>query len=317
MAACAAIIVVLPALLPVGGCRRAAQGPAAPLAPPALRAVPEVPDFVAEPLTVTSEAEAGPGRIISTAPQLTEIACALGLRDRLVGRSAYCDHPPGIEAVAGVGSLLDLNLEKVMRLEPDLVLISGQSRLIRDRLDEAGIRYESLPDSSLEDVFAAIEKLGAVAGRPKTAARLAKALRDDLARLATDYRSEEQRRVLMLTGRLDDPPRSPWVAGPGSYLSELLEMAGHRNAAESLGRPYGQIALEEILVWDPEVILEFVGRETTGPREHGQAHQAWSQVGPLRALKANRLRRIGGQVHLIPGPRVNQTLRELIRSIPE
>jgi len=313
----AVIISVLAALLLACGCRRAAQPPAAPMEPPPLREVVEVPDYVAQPVVVGDETEAGPERIISTAPQLTETACALGLRDRLVGRGSFCIHPPGIETVPSVGSLLDVNLEEVVRLEPDLVLISGQSQLIRDRFDHVGIRYESLPDSSLEDVFAAIGKLGRLTGRPATAAHLTKALRTDLRSLVADYRPRHQRRVLMLTGKLDSPPRSPWVAGPGSYLSELLELAGHRNAAEGLGRPYAQISLEELLTLDPEVILEFVGQEEAGPAQHRQAQQAWSQVGPLTALRENRLRRVSGQVHLVPGPRVNQTLRELIRSIPD
>jgi iron complex transport system substrate-binding protein len=301
----------------VGGCRREAETPAASGSAAAPDAVPQAADYVAKPPVVAGEAQAGPQRIISTAPQLTEIACALGLRDRLVGRSAFCDHPPGIEAVPSIGSLLDVNLEEIVRLEPDLVLISGQSALIRERLKGAGIRYESLPDSSLGDVFEAIRKLGALVGRPRTAARVIESLREDLRRLAAEYHPARRWRVLILTGKLENPPRSPWVAGPGSYLSELLEMAGHLNAAASLKRPYGQISLEEILAVDPDVILEFVGREDAGPTELRRAREVWSQVGPLRALKENRLRLIPGQVHLLPGPRVNQTLRELIRNLAE
>ena len=210
-------VVVIATMLPVWACRPAADAPSAPdnaevVAPKA--DLPAVHDYVADPVVTADEADAGPARIVSTAPQLTEIACALGLRDRLVGRSSYCDHPPDIEAVPDVGSLLDLNLEQIMSLEPDLVLISGQSRLIRERLDDAGIRYESLPDASLADVFAAIRKLGDLTGRPRTAANLVIAIRADLTRLVTEHRPARPLRVLMLIGRLSDPPRSPSVASP-------------------------------------------------------------------------------------------------------
>jgi iron complex transport system substrate-binding protein len=302
-------------MVPGWACRPAADAPSSPehaeMTGPKSD-LPQVHDFVAEPVVVAEEADAGPARIITTAPQLTEIACALGLRDRLVGRSSYCDHPPGIEAVPDVGSLLDLNLEQIMSLEPDLVLISGKSRLIRERFDDAGIRYESLPDASLADVFSAIKKLGDLTGRPRTAANLVIAIRADLTRLVTVHRPAQPLRVLMLIGRLSDPPRSPSVAGPGSYLVELLAMAGHTNAAANLGRPYGQLPLEEILVLDPDVILEFVAEEPTGPDQLRRSYELWSQIGPLTAVTNHRLYQIPGQVHMIPGPRVAQTLREII-----
>lgn len=308
-------VALIASTLPVWACRPAADAPSAPANTEVTAPRPDLPpihDFVAAPVVTADEAGAGPARIISTAPQLTEIACALGLRDRLVGRSSYCNHPPGIEAVPDVGSLLDLNLEQTMSLEPDLVLISGQSRLIRERLDDAGIRYESLPDASLADVFSAIRKLGDLTGRPRTAANLVIAIRADLTRLVTEHRAARPLRVLMLIGRLSDPPRSPSVAGPGSYLAELLKMAGHTNAAENLGRPYGELPLEEILVLDPDVILEFVADKPAGPDQLRRSYELWSQIGPLTAITSHRLYQIPGQVHMIPGPRVAHTLREII-----
>ena len=143
----------------LAGCSDRARPPVA-TAPPPTRIVSSVPDYVASPRIADHEASSGPRRIISTSPQLTEIACALGLRDSLIGRSSYCRHPPGIDQVPSVGALLDLNLELLVQLKPDLVLISGRSELIRTRLTDLRMDFVSLPDSSLDDIYIAIEELG-------------------------------------------------------------------------------------------------------------------------------------------------------------
>ena len=309
---CASIWIV--ALL--AGCSDRAKPPVA-TAPPPARIVSTVPDYVASPQIADGETSTGPRRIVSTSPQLTEIACALGLRDSLVGRSSYCSHPPGIDQVPNVGGLLDLNLELLVQLKPDLVLISGRSELIRTRLTDLRIDFVSLPDSSLNDIYLAIEELGKLTHRNKTAARLNEAIRSDLQRLADEYAAQQPYNVLLLTARLIDPPRSPYVAGPGSYLSSLLEMLGHRNAASRLARPYGQLSLEEILTVNPDVIIEFRAPDPADPEACAEAYRTWAKLGPLQAVTNQRLRLVAEQMHLVPGPRVAMTLRELIRNIPE
>lgn len=313
----AAIRLAVVASLLVAGCARRPQEPSFPHAEFEPRPVREVPDYVANPLVADDEIHTGPRRIISTSPQLTEIACALGLRDQLVGRSSYCRHPPGIEDVPNVGALLELNLEQVIQLEPDLVLISGRSELIRNRLSDVGLKFVSLPDSSLEDVYHAITELGRLAQRERTAATLIAAIKRDLARLIAEYPASEPLNVLLLTARLTNPPRAIYAAGPGSYLSTLLEMIGHRNAAARLKRAYAQISLEEILHADPDLIVEFRAPHPAGPQDYRQAYDTWSQIGPLNAIRNRRLRLVAEQMHLVPGPRVAMTLRELIRNLPE
>jgi len=273
--------------------------------------IPPVPDYVAHPIVDPAERDNGPRRIISTSPQLTELCCALGLLDRLVGRSRYCRYPPAVRSIPSVGALIDLNLEQCMRLQAELILVSGRSELIRQRLDSVGLRYVRLPDRSLADIYQAIERLGTLVDRPRTARALVGRIRQDLMGLSR-YRATRPLRVLMVTGKMNVPPRAPWVAGPGSYLDSLLRLAGHENAAADLARPYGQVSLEYVACTDPDAIVEFRPEERISPRDEERAYVAWSMVGRLSAVRNGRVYVLGGQVHLVPGPRVAETLRQIM-----
>ena len=163
-------------------------------------------NWVLDPPVVESEQSAAPLRLVCTAPSVTEICCALGLREQIVGRSRFCGYPAGIEAVPVVGALDETNAEVLLRLRPDLVLVSGASRSITDRLERLDLRYESLPDRSLADVFAAIERVGELTGRPETARRLREGLAGDLDGIAQRHADVPAARVLLLLGTLSDPP---------------------------------------------------------------------------------------------------------------
>ncbi len=207
-------------------------------------------------------------------------------------------------------------MEQCARLKAELILISGQSDLIRERLDSVGLKYVSLPDRSLEDIYIAIEQLGRLVDRPRTAAGLVNRIQQDLARLGR-YRAERPKRVLMVTGKMTTPPRAPWVAGPGSYLDGLLALAGHRNAVADLRHAYGAVSLEHVVSVEPEAILEFwPGHEVT-QEDQNQAYMAWSMIGRLSAVESGQLYLIPGQVHLVPGPRVAHTLREVMLALSD
>ena len=152
-------------------------------------------DWVRDPEVVAGERENGPKRIVSLAPNVTEMCCALGLRERLVGRTRYCDYPPGIEEVRNLGSLIDLSIETLVGLEPDLILVSGNSRQISDRLARTGLHYESVPDDSLDDLFAAIAQIGRLTEHERTAAELSSGIRGDLERITARQRDVAPARV--------------------------------------------------------------------------------------------------------------------------
>ena len=273
-------------------------------------------DFVAHPQVAEEERPAGPKRIISLAPSITEVICALGLRDRLVGRTQYCVYPPDLSKVPAVGALMDTNYEFIKSLNPDVVFVTANSGDMIGRMHALHIRCEPVPHNSLEDVYAAIRRVGEVCGRPRTAAALNDAIATDLAELQRERAATRRppRRVLVILGELPVPPTAAFVAGPGSFLDDLLAMAGGTNAArDALQTSHGEIPLEKLIQIDPEVILEF--RDRPAPQAIEDMYQSWSAVGRLRAIRDRQVRTVGGLEWLSAGPRIALELQRVMAAL--
>lgn len=271
--------------------------------------------WVLHPQVVQSEQEVECLRLLSSAPSVTEICCALGLADCLVGRTRYCAYPPAVQAVPSIGALNDLNVEVLLELKPQLVLVSGRSRAITDKLKRLGLRYETLPDVTLEDLFIAIDRVGALTGRSQTARRLTTGLRADLASTAARFADVPPARVLLLIATMPDPPTQVFAAGPGSFYDDLLRLGGHENAAAPSGRPFPPIGLEFVLDADPDVIIELAPDRKSRPGGDVDARRIWSKIGPLKAVRAQRVHVLVGPEHFLLGPRVTQTFAALCETI--
>ncbi len=259
-----------------------------------------------------------PKRIVSLAPSITELVCALGMRDRLVGITSYCHYPPGVESVPAVGALQDPNFEKVRSLSPDRVLITANSRRLAAGLDELGLNYRRVPHDTLADVFGAIEAAGQGCERPVTAQRLAEAIRSDLDSLQrwAGRSVRHRQRVLIVLGTLPVPPQALWAAGPGSFLDELIASAGHLNAArEVLKVSHGEVPLARLRSLDPDVILEFGPKRSDHDRL--EMYRSWSEIGPMRAIDQQRVRVVGDAEWLSAGPRIAIALHRIIATMAE
>lgn len=271
-------------------------------------------DRVANPAPVASEQGAARLRLLSAAPNVTEICWALGLGPQLVGRTRYCAYPPEVLSVPSIGDLYNLNVEVLLRLAPDLILVSGASRAIADRLTRLGLPFETVPDVALDDLFIAIERIGARTGRPETARALSAGVRADLAAVAARYAGAPRRRVLLLTAPLPEPPTQADAAGPGSFYDDLLRLAGHANVVPA-GRPFAPVGLEHVVHADPDVIVELAADAGARPAGDADALRAWRQVGPLRAVAGGRVHVLVGPEHFLLGPRLPFTFEALCRII--
>ncbi len=282
-------LLLIAALLPVAGCEPAAR--------------------------TSASQPARAQRLLSAAPNVTEICCALGLTDRLVGRTRYCTYPPAVKAVPSIGALNDLNVEALLELDPDLVLVAGTSRAISERLSRLGLRQESLPDDTLGDLFTSIARVGELSGRQERARLLAADIRAELDGIAARCAEREPARVLIVTAPLPDPPTQITAAGPGSFYDDLLRLAGHTNAVEAGGRPFAPVALEFILHADPDVIIELAPDANGRSAGDIDARRVWAKVGPLKAVAAGRVHVLVDPSHFILGPRIGRTFEALCQAI--
>ena len=240
-------------------------------------------------------------RIVSLNPSLTEILLSLDAGDTLVGVDDYsARQQPSVAELPRVGGLFSPNLEAIVALEPDAVVVvpAAQQRDLGERLEQLGIRVVSLPNHRLEEVLTSITELGALVDRNQAAAARVAAIRRALTELRSATAEAPHPRTVMVIQR--DPL---YVVGGGSYLHELLDVAGARNIAAGFSEAYPRVGLEWLLAAAPDVILDASSDAT-------QAEAYWSRWPSLPAVRANRIVVLPASAWR-PGPFLEQSLQLL------
>jgi iron complex transport system substrate-binding protein len=253
-----------------------------------------------------------PQRIVSLAPSNTEILFALGLGDKVVGDTEYCNYPEAAKTKPKVGGFSTVDIEKVVSLRPDLVLATRiHDKTIIPALENLGITVVALTPGSLNEVLDSIKLVGKITGQDKEAAELIKNLGTRIEEITdkTQNLSPEQRpRVFYVTWH--DPL---WTAGTGTLSNDVISQAGGQNIASDITGDK-TIDLETVISRDPEVIIVSVGMGT-GEDLPWQYIKAESRLKNTQALLNDRVYKIDGDLIHRPGPRVVEALEEMTQFI--
>ncbi|MDW8280680.1 MAG: helical backbone metal receptor [Myxococcales bacterium] len=254
-------------------------------------------------------------RIVTLTPSLTEIVFALGAGDRVFGVSDFCDHPAEVQSRPRVGSFLRPSLERILALQPDLVLVDGVQQDVAAALAQAGVRVLAVPLQSLEDVRRAILRIGAegVVGQPAAAERLLARLDAELSKAEQRVRGLERTPVLFVVDREVGGLRGLVVAGPGTYLDELLQRAGGTNVFADLPLRYAKVAVEEVAARRPQVILDAVHVPPADEGARARAAADWQALAHIPAVAQGRVHLLAQRSFVTPGPRLGQSIGELLR----
>lgn len=250
----------------------------------------------------------GPARrVVCMAPAYSEICFALGRGEAVVGVTDFCVFPPEVARAARVGGFLNPDLERIAKLRPDLVLTAPEQGQLRRNLEALGLRTRTLPVYSVADILSTVEAVGRELGAEEAARRLSADLREATAPRPLPPGARPPR-ALLVVGRNPGELSGIFVAGPGTFLSEVLGRAGGANVCPE-GILYPTLSLEGIASLDPEVILELrPGEGLTDARKTALAGD-WERMPFLKAVKARRVFILTEDWVDIPGPRVVQTLR--------
>jgi iron complex transport system substrate-binding protein len=251
---------------------------------------------------------APPARIVSTSPSITETLFALGLGDRVVGVSTYCRFPPEAARLPKVGTFLKPDAEAIAGLRPDLVVVHELSTGIDRKLASLRIPFVVVDRGTLASVFSSIRQIAAAAGAPARADALVADIERRLDAVRRAGSSGPHPRVLFIIGRSPGMLSDLVAVGPGSYIDELIEIAGGRNVLAIRGQPeYPRISMETVLRLDPDVIVDTVDMgETEADRRLRQPinERLWSAYGTLAAVRPRRLHAATTDALVVPGPRV-------------
>jgi iron complex transport system substrate-binding protein len=256
---------------------------------------------------VPAPASAQAERVVSLAPSLTEIICAIGSGDLLVGRTTVCNYPPEIVSrVPAVGGFGQPSMETLVSVRPTLVLDTDLAdEQIARTLTSLGLRNERVRCDRLDDIPVAIRRVGVLLHREESATRLAAEIEADVARLRREAAAVNSR-PSVYAEIWNDPLTT---AGRRSFLSEMIAAAGGRNIGDEVDKDYFQVSPEWIITRDPDVILcHYMGRET-------DVRRAVLERPGWQSVKAVRLGAVCGELNddiiLRPGPRVADGIRSL------
>lgn len=194
-----------------------------------------------------------PTRIISLAPVLTESLFALGLGDRVVGVTRYCDRPREASALPKVGGYVDPQLETILSHKPDLVVAmpSFGQRQVLDRLRERGVPVLVAFGDSVAEIRGLVRAMGDVTGRNAQAAAVVKRLDDGLDATRSKYAKVKKRPRAVVIYQVEPIV----VAGPGTFPDEALRIAGAEPASPQGAPAWPTWSLESLLAVNPDVVV--------------------------------------------------------------
>ncbi|HEY3314691.1 MAG TPA: cobalamin-binding protein [Bacillota bacterium] len=243
------------------------------------------------------ELKGRPERIISMAPSNAEILFALGLGDRVVGVSNYDNYPAEAGKREKVGDALSPNFEKMVALQPDLVLAVGtaQSEIVK-KLEGYKINVFILNANKVKDAMADIRLVGRITGTSGKAGQLAEAMEKRLAGVEVQVASVPADKRPTVFWVLD---RMLYTVGPGSFIDDLITLAGGRNIAADAKQDYPQFNLEALIARDPDVIIVPLIDRTL--LDQLKAMKGWDK---LKAVKTGRVYTVDPDIVSRPGPRI-------------
>jgi iron complex transport system substrate-binding protein len=252
---------------------------------------------------VTVRLDEAPRRVVSLAPNLTEIVYLLGREDLLVGVTRFCNYPARAAALPRVGGIVDPDIERIVAEDPDLVLCTtdGNPKERVRVLEAMGIPCFAVGPQDLAAVFRTIERVGELLGVPGKGRREADALRARAERVSRGKRTPSPRVLFVVS-------TSPIIAaGNGTFLDELVRISGGRNAAGRFAGRYPRLSVEDLIAAGPDIILV---AGMTGVEGFSPDVSRWAEVP---AFRNGDVVTLDGDLVTRPGPRMVGALEEVAK----
>ena len=246
-------------------------------------------------------------RVVSLAPNLTEIVFAVGAGDRLVGRTSYCDFPPEAKAVAEVGDTLHPSLERIIALKPQVVLVSTASQLevFTQQLQGQNIAVYVTDPHDLEGVFRSIGQIGEIVGEKDKANLLVQKLRERTNAVESAVKQKQPVRVFY---QVSGEPL--YTIGHDSFITDLMRRAGGASVTADVPGAWPKYSNESALAARPEAII----LPTGGSMGSANANVADALRQSPAALQG-RVYKINDDHLARPGPRSVDGLEEMARAL--
>lgn len=264
---------------------------------------------VEQPATI-----AVPQRIVSISPNVTEILDGIGAWSQVIAVSQFCTYPDDVKNKPRVNGWDKTNLEQLAALKPDLVIgVDAQAPFLQDKLNSLGIRSVFLKGQKLAEIYDSIREIGRVTGHEAQAAALITKTQQEVEAVRVAVGNRERLKVLCVVDRVPGTIRELYTATRGSYLDELITIAGGESIAPPTVSGWGKITKEAAVSLNPEVIIDMLQGSTGSLAEDPIA--VWQELPEVRAVKNKRIYPISDQKVIHPSQFVGHTAQVFARAI--
>jgi iron complex transport system substrate-binding protein len=249
-----------------------------------------------------------PARIVSTSPSITETLFALGLGNSVVGVSSYCRFPEQVAKLPKVGTFLKPDAEIIAQLHPDVAIIHAGPNQVPQQLAALHIGIVTVDRGTLASVYSTIKTIGAATGVAARATALVSDIERRLDAVRTASAKHPPRRVLVIVGRQPGTLTDLIGVGRGSYLNDLVSLAGGVNVLSDPSLPeYPRVSMESIIRLAPDVIVD-AGDMGETVEEHKRrqptTENLWKKQVNVKAARTGDVHAVTSDAFVVPGPRV-------------
>jgi iron complex transport system substrate-binding protein len=228
----------------------------------------------------------------------------IGASTQVVAVSSYDEWPPAVRALPRVGSLLDPDTERILSLDPDLVITYGSQTALKAQLARAHIEVFSYRHAGLNGILQVMHELGVITDRQSDAERAIHTIKTRIEAVRQAVAHRERPRTVLVFERQPLELRQIYASGGTGFLHDILEAAGADNVFADVNRESVQPSLETLLIRAPDVILEVRSNETLNVGNGNTERAVWKVLSSLPAVRDDRVAFLYGDYLVVPGPRV-------------
>lgn len=239
-------------------------------------------------------------RVVSLAPAITEILFKIGQGSSIVGNTKFCNYPEQANYIKNIGGYLDINIEMIIDLNPDVIFHYPEHSLRLNKLKKY-TRLVQLPHKDIDDLIKSIVIISNELRSESSGEGLIRHIRGKLDSIKNINKNLNRKKVLIVIGRDSRQLKNITIIGKGDFLNEILEISGGKNAYT--GRiPYPSVSIESIIKMDPEIIIEFSFLKKAPAKDF--VISLWEKFPLIRAVREGNIRIISDDFWVRPGPRV-------------
>ncbi len=251
-------------------------------------------------------------RVVSMAPNLTEILFALGIDREIVAVTSDSDYPPQVQLLPRVGTFWQPDMEAILAVRPTLVIALGfeQQSVLAGRLRKMGYRALSLNIESFPELFSGVDAIGKVVGKQTEAQNLIRRIQNTQNNLKRRFAGRAEPKVLWVIQR--EPLR---VAGQNTFVDEMIRICGGRNAVPKTIYQYPPISQESLLAAAPDIIIEPADTAKDYEQLSRTAEEFYGRYPSVPAVRDKRIYVLDGNLVSRLGPRIEKGMQEVARCL--